>query len=206
MSVPSGPQFQFSFGMYDVIDPIVNLPADQKEALLTTRDRELEDYLSMLHDSGNFWKIDSTPSLAVDEATTGGAQSVYIDPTNAGNALVYIVNDTTTATVTVFAAGEVDVNSLGRTAITGANSIALTSASGSVQATAGTSMTLAAAGGDLLIQATGSGKNATVTVNNGGSIQFVVSGGGYITMSGLPTVNPGGTGRIWNNGGVLNIT
>lgn len=45
-----------------------------------------------------------------------------------------------------------------------------------------------------------------LTVNLAGDdISFSISSG-YLTITGLPIVNPGGTGRVWNNGGVLSIT
>lgn len=58
------------------------------------------------------------------------------------------------------------------------------------------------------------GGNATNSFNGliarGGTVQFYVgneSGGpDYVFARGLPTSNPGGSGRIWNDGGTLKIT
>ena len=41
---------------------------------------------------------------------------------------------------------------------------------------------------------------------SGGTLAINVLIGGFITLKGLPTANPGGTDRLWNNGGVVNIT
>lgn len=38
------------------------------------------------------------------------------------------------------------------------------------------------------------------------TIMFEVDYSGQVSMPLLPTVNPGGSGKLWNNGGVLNIT
>jgi hypothetical protein len=45
-----------------------------------------------------------------------------------------------------------------------------------------------------------------LTAGAAGGIALTLSGGGQLLMSGLPTANPGGSHRVWNNGGVLNIT
>lgn len=57
------------------------------------------------------------------------------------------------------------------------------------------------AGGTLT---TVSGDAVGVTASSG-DIALTVSSG-HITMTGLPTTNPGGTGLLWNNAGVLSIT
>jgi len=44
------------------------------------------------------------------------------------------------------------------------------------------------------------------TTGSGDIILDMTNASGYIRMTGLPTSNPGGTGRVWNNSGVLNIT
>jgi hypothetical protein len=47
----------------------------------------------------------------------------------------------------------------------------------------------------------------TLSDSGSGGIIFDMSGSsGFIEMVGLPIANPGGTNRVWNNGGVLNIT
>jgi len=40
----------------------------------------------------------------------------------------------------------------------------------------------------------------------GGSERMSVDNTGQVNMSNLPTSNPGGSGNLWNNSGVLNIT
>lgn len=55
-----------------------------------------------------------------------------------------------------------------------------------------------------------SANNAGVTITSRGSggagLQFTLADGTQWSIAGLPTVNPGGTGRIWSNAGVLSIT
>lgn len=54
-----------------------------------------------------------------------------------------------------------------------------------------------------------SGGGVTLATISGGDITLTVQTTptrGYIVMTGLPTSNPGGTGRIWSDGGTLKIT
>ena len=45
-----------------------------------------------------------------------------------------------------------------------------------------------------------------VTVDAAGGITLAVTAGQPLTITGLPSSNPGGSGRVWKNGSVLNIT
>ena len=78
-------------------------------------------------------------------------------------------------------------------------------------------MSLQSAGGTSILDTSTSG----ITIEaNGGAVNVVISGSSVVLnsagvtvttthnviLSGLPTTNPGGTGRVWNNSGVLNIT
>lgn len=45
-----------------------------------------------------------------------------------------------------------------------------------------------------------------VTVDAAGGITLAVTAGQPLTITGLPSSNPGGSGRIWKNGSALNIT
>lgn len=67
---------------------------------------------------------------------------------------------------------------------------------------------LSGQGGTLLIDINPGG-DATIHIDSteGAGISLeLASSGSYLTATNLPTTNPGGTNRIWNNGGVLNIT
>ena len=57
-------------------------------------------------------------------------------------------------------------------------------------------------GGGITIETAFS--TADITINTPGGTLVLESGN--ITMPFLPTTNPGGTGQLWNNAGVLNIT
>ena len=52
--------------------------------------------------------------------------------------------------------------------------------------------------GNLIIDA-----NSSSTV--GAILQLIVKSGGNLIFTNLPTSNPGVSGAVWNNGGVLNI-
>lgn len=58
-------------------------------------------------------------------------------------------------------------------------------------------------GMDMVIQ-TADGKIDILSI--GGNVDIAVSAGNYIRLIGLPTSNPGGSGRVWNDGGTLKIT
>jgi hypothetical protein len=59
-------------------------------------------------------------------------------------------------------------------------------------------------GGAFEVQDTGGGD--LVRVDETGAVWIFIGAAQQLTISGLPVVNPGGSGRVWNNGGVLNIT
>ncbi len=62
-------------------------------------------------------------------------------------------------------------------------------------------------GGDIRI---GSGRGYAATYSYGGDVYIYVAtgtvGNGNMKIVGLPILNPGGTGNVWNNGGTLSIT
>jgi hypothetical protein len=51
-----------------------------------------------------------------------------------------------------------------------------------------------------------SGTNSFISLKVDDIEYLLINAGGGITMSSLPTSNPGGSGRLWNNSGVVNIT
>jgi len=61
---------------------------------------------------------------------------------------------------------------------------------------------ITASAGDVIIFAHDSTSKAQVASD--GDVELTP--GGFLVLDNLPVVNPGGTGRVWNNGGVLNIT
>lgn len=68
--------------------------------------------------------------------------------------------------------------------------------------------------GETLIATTGagylflhdSGNSGVYVKSDGADVIVEVSNIGHLELRGLPVVNPGGSDRVWNNGGVLNIT
>lgn len=44
------------------------------------------------------------------------------------------------------------------------------------------------------------------SIDGTSDVVIEAAGTGHVVMNNLPIVNPGGSGRVWNNGGVLNIT
>jgi hypothetical protein len=65
---------------------------------------------------------------------------------------------------------------------------------------------LSSSDGTITISATGGGEVVLESIGATGEIRLNIASGAYLRFVGLPTSNPGGTGRVWNNGGVLNIT
>jgi hypothetical protein len=57
--------------------------------------------------------------------------------------------------------------------------------------------------GGINMQDTGGGG---IQLTSGGFTLNVNDGAGHFVITGLPTSNPGGSHRVWNNGGVLSIT
>jgi hypothetical protein len=73
----------------------------------------------------------------------------------------------------------------------GAGDVSLTALTGEATLAGGTLATASAEA----VALTASSSDITLTVSSG-----------HIVMTGLPTSTPGGTGRLWNNSGVLSIT
>lgn len=59
--------------------------------------------------------------------------------------------------------------------------------------------------GNMHLENEGNG-DINIECDGNGSINLAIDGSGFLTITGLPTVNPGGTGRVWNNLGILSIT
>jgi hypothetical protein len=73
-----------------------------------------------------------------------------------------------------------------------------------IRAGSGTVVGSNVSGGDLNLNAgskEGTGTNGDIIINDGISTYC-----GYVILKNLPSSNPGGSGRVWNNSGVLNIT
>lgn len=177
MTVGSGPQFQYSYGLSEVLDPPTPLAADDKEALLTTRDRELEDYLARLHQA-SFWNFDSTPgapTLYNDPTKTPNITDVIVSPTSVSRTALYLTDDSTTSGsfALVFAVGDVNVQS------GGGGEASLTSFFGRASVN----------GDDVLIAASSSG--VSIEAAGGSDIHLTLTGGGNLYFANLPTSSAG---------------
>jgi hypothetical protein len=119
--------------------------------------------------------------------------------------------------------GDININSLlGTTAISGAllqatmTAVAISSGSGNATLSSSTGHAVLQSGdavdvlGDSVnINTANSGGDINIgTGTNAGNIIITVNSGEsrYVVVVGLPTSNPGGTGRFWNDGGTVKIT
>lgn len=70
-----------------------------------------------------------------------------------------------------------------------------------VPANAGVGATLRSSEGDVVIQ--GDSQDVILNATGGAAIDF---NSAIVKLNAIPTSNPGGSGHVWDNGGVLNIT
>jgi hypothetical protein len=95
---------------------------------------------------------------------------------------------------------------------TGAGAINVSSDTGSINVYSGDGVIITADGdtgiqlqatgdGDMLIEHHTTGGAIKVTTTTNGNIDITVGSGGFLRIFGLPTTDPGSTGRVWNSDG-----
>jgi hypothetical protein len=173
-----------------------------------------------IQDTGN-------PGFGIDMETVASSANIFLRA-NAGAGIALVNSNGGTGT------GNIQISQENDSGITvqdtGSGGIGLFSSGHSfgygidLEATAGKILlnSYGATGGIEITQnndgATGQTGHVFITNNGTGPIQIksatgsgdiiidMTNASGYIRMTGLPTSSPGGSGRVWNNAGVLNIT
>lgn len=153
--------------------------------------------------SGTF-AIDANNDISLDAADD--IVIVAADQLSMNSAAMFITNTSATWQATGVGTNTIAISADDNLNWTAGNRITLGASAADIQLTAATDVSLfptddltvvagdainASAGGDIVLTATGN---------------VIVTAGSFLELPGLPTATPGGTDRVWNNGGVLNIT
>lgn len=158
----------------------------------------------------------------VDITATGHNDPIQI--IGDGNVLVE-ASGTGDLTVTQTGTATIDVNNTGGGDVTvrtknGAGLLSLTNEGSGITFVHSANSTVQATGAGIILEATQGGSvgvtfdainarlqdhSVFVVQHDGGGAKYFYVGDGGLFMPGLPVVNPGVAGQVWNNGGVLNI-
>jgi len=134
-----------------------------------------------------------------DGGSGGGGDGIQMDTNNTGVWLGIETYD------------QLDLKSIDRAILFTGPDFSFTGAPGPSNPAATSPDFVVDVGGTVMLQ--GGGGNQ-ISVHYSGGIQLAAPsqrivlwpGNGDLTIFGLPTTNPGGTNRVWNDGGVLKIT